>query len=538
MSSATASALTRWTEVLGAPFVAEDRESLGSVETATFPTTQRVPVILRPGNTDEVREVVRIANECGQPLYPVSSGKNWGYGSGVPVRSGCVVVDLSRMDRITDFSENLGYVTVQPGVTQADLFSFLQEHKSALWMDATGSSPDCSLIGNAMERGFGHTPYGDHFANVCDLEVVLANGELIRTGFGSLAQAKADRVYKWGKGPSMDGLFSQSNFGIVTEMTIWLMPAPAYFQAFFFQCDREAGIAEVVDALRPLRMNGTLRSTVHIGNDYKVLAGIQQFPAGEKRPILPDRMRELRRKLKFSRWSGSGGLYGTPRQVAEARRLLRVALAGKTEKLQFLDDRTLALASRFQGLYRMFTGLDLARTLELVRPVFGLLKGIPTRKTLGSAYWRKPMPVPEDPDPDRDRCGLLWVAPIAPMEGVHTARLAELAESFLLHAGFEPQISFTLLTERSLACIISISYDRDEAGEDQRAMSCYFDLRRKLNEEGYYSYRLGIADMDTHLDAETPDTGYGKMLRSFSEALDPGGILAPGRYIPSGKKSS
>ncbi len=538
MSSATIPALERWIDVLGASFVVEDVETLAAAETATFQTTQRIPVILRPGSTEEVQATVRIANEYGLALYPVSSGKNWGYGSGVPVRSNCAVVDLSRLNQITDFSERLGYVTVQPGVTQADLFSFLSQRKSALWMDATGSSPDCSLIGNTMERGFGHTPYGDHFAQVCNLEVVLANGDLIRTGYGSLTGPKASQVYKWGKGPSLDGLFSQSNFGIVTEMTIWLMPAPRYFQAFFFQCDRDEGIAEVVEALRPLRMDGTLRSTVHIGNDYKVMAGIRQFPPGERQPITPDRMAELRRELKVSRWSGSGGLYGTRRQVAEARRLLRAALAGKVDKIQFLDDRTLALAARFQGVYRTFTGLDLTRTLELVRPVFGLLKGIPTRKTLGSAYWRKKIPAPADPNPDRDRCGLLWIAPVAPMEGAHASRLAALAESSLLQGGFEPQLSFTLLTERSLACVISIGYDRDVPGEDGRAMDCYFNLRRKLDAEGYYSYRLGIADMDTYLDREGKGAGYGKLLNSISQALDPNGILAPGRYVPVGEKSS
>src|ERR1700679_3809166 len=224
MTSATASALARWVEVLGAEFVVEAEETLRSAETATFQTTQKAPVVLRPGSTEEVQAVVRIANECGMPIYPVSSGKNWGYGSGVPVRSGCAVVDLGRMNRIVDFSESLGYIRVQPGVTQADLFRFLGERKSGLWMDATGSSPDCSLIGNAMERGFGHTPYGDHFAQVCALEVVLPNGDTIHTGFAGLPQSQAGKVYRWGAGPSLDGLFSQSNFGIVTGMTIWLMP--------------------------------------------------------------------------------------------------------------------------------------------------------------------------------------------------------------------------------------------------------------------------------------------------------------------------
>src|ERR1700683_2197321 len=120
------------------------------------------------------------------------------------------------------------------------------------------------------------------------------------------------------------------------------------------------------------------------------------------------------------------------------------------------------------------------------------------------------------------------------MEGVHAARLAVMAESSLLQAGFEPQISFTLLTERSLACVISISYDRDVPGEDKRALDCYFSLRRMLNAEGYYSYRVGIADMDR----ESDGAGCGNLLRSIGRALDPNGILAPGRYIPSGTKSS
>jgi hypothetical protein len=44
--------------------------------------------------------------------YPISRGKNWGYGSRVPARDGCVLLDLGRMNRIVGFSEKLAYVTV------------------------------------------------------------------------------------------------------------------------------------------------------------------------------------------------------------------------------------------------------------------------------------------------------------------------------------------------------------------------------------------------------------------------------------------
>ncbi len=508
-----------------------DQTQTERAETATFRTHQTIPVILRPANREQVSGIMRVANRYGVPVYPVSSGRNWGYGSRVPVVSGCALVDLGRIREIVDFNERLGFVTVQPGVTQRDLHHFLTSRKSKLWMDATGSSPDCSLIGNAMERGFGHTPYGDHFAQVCALEVVLANGETIRTGFAGLPAARAGQVYRWGAGPSLEGLFSQSNFGIVTEMTIWLMPEPEYFQAFFFQSDREDGLAAIIDALRPLRMDGTLRSAVHIANDYKVLAGIQQFPTGESAPLRPERMKELRRELKFTKWSGSGALYGTRGQVAEARRMLRKALRGAVSKLQFLDDRVLKLAARFTGLYRMATGLDLTKTLELVKPVYGLLRGIPTQQPLGSAYWRKSMPVPEDPDPDRDGCGLIWTAPVAPMEGTHAERLAGIVERNLLSHGFEPMISITLLTERSIACVVSITYDREKPGEDESAMKCYLALQTELEREGYYSYRLAMPALPV-LAAPAADNAYGGLLRSIRTALDPNDVLAPGRYVP------
>ena len=120
---------------------------------------------------------------------------------------------------------------------------------------------------------------------------------------------KPPPVYKWGVGPTLDGLFSQSNLGIVTRMTIWLMPAPPYFQAFFFQCDEDNQLAPLIEALRPLRLSGALRSTVHIANDYKVLSSLQQYPweeTGGSVPLLPSTMLELRRRLKFGAWSASG----------------------------------------------------------------------------------------------------------------------------------------------------------------------------------------------------------------------------------------
>lgn len=532
-----ASALSEWRDCLGPEFVVVDSPALTAAATTTFATTHTIPAILRPATRAEVQQCLRIATRHGVPVYPVSSGKNWGYGSAVPTSTQTAILDLSRMTAILDFDEQLAYVTVEPGVTQAQLREFLAARGSKLWMDATGSSPLASLIGNTMERGFGHTPYGDHFAHSCGLEIVLPDGECLSTGYGRFPNGKSAPLHRWGLGASLDGLFSQSNFGVVTRMTIWLMPAPAYFQAFFFRCDEANPVGPVIEALGQLRLSGTLQSAVHIGNDYKVLGGLAQYPWQEmdgKTPLGLDRMEAMRKQLQIGLWNGSGGLYGTRRQVAEARRLLRAALKGRVSRLVFLDDRLLALSLRFARPLRLLSGWDLSRTLQLLQPLYGLLKGVPTAQPVESAYWRKRTAPPADMNPDRDGCGLLWFAPVIPSTGVDVEAVRAVIVETLLEGGFEPMISLTLLNGRAISCVTSISYDRDVPGEDERAMACYMRLVSRVNAMGYYSYRLGVQSM-----AEIDLTDrYGELLRQIKHAVDPSGILSPGRYAPVARKAA
>ena len=160
-TSALPAALREWRAAIGSEYVLQDAKLLDAVNAATFATDAKVWAVLRPASREQVQECVRIANRHRVPIHPVSSGKNWGYGSRVPTSAG-ISLDLGRLNRILDFDEDLAYVTIEPGVTQGQLYEFLQQRKSRLWMDATGASPECSIIGNTMERGFGHTPMGDH----------------------------------------------------------------------------------------------------------------------------------------------------------------------------------------------------------------------------------------------------------------------------------------------------------------------------------------------------------------------------------------
>ena len=526
-ASRFAGAVRAWEDAIGADRVLLDPSACQAAATATFATSQSIPAILRPCSREQVQACMIVANEFKIPVYPVSGGKNWGYGSRVPPVD-AALLDLSGMNRILDLNEELAYVTVEPGVSQQQLYEFLQARRSKLWLDATGSSPDASVLGNALERGFGHTPYADHFSHLCSLEVVLPDGNCIETGFGRFPGAKAANVARYGLGPFMDGLFTQSNFGVVTRATVWLMPAPEKSCAFFFQCDRQS-LAAVIDALRPLRLHGTLKSAIHIGNDFKVLSGIQQYPwamTDGATPLPRELLERLSGKLAFSAWNGAGALYGTKAQVKEARRLVRKALKPQTCRLTFVDDRLLRLGELCAPPLKRLTGWDLSRTVELARSVYGLMRGVPSTHPLGSLYWRKRIPIPADMDPDRDGCGLLWCSPIAPAEGREVAAVAAIADRIVYSHGFEPMISNTLVGERFVACVITIAYDRSVPGEDARALACFDDLKQALGDEGFYPYRLGIQAMH----GAATGGAYDEAVAALKRALDPNDILAPGRY--------
>ena len=80
---------------------------------------------IAPTALEEVQAAVRIANQFRLPLWPISRGKNLGYGTSAPELAGSVVLDLSRMKKIV-FDEANGVVTLEPGVGFYDLYDYLQ----------------------------------------------------------------------------------------------------------------------------------------------------------------------------------------------------------------------------------------------------------------------------------------------------------------------------------------------------------------------------------------------------------------------------
>ncbi len=184
------------------PFYGEEDELVASAAVA-------------PDNVEDVQKIVKVANTYKIPIYAISTGKNLGYGGSAPAYSGSVVLDLKRMNRILEVNEKSAYALVEPGVSYFDLYRYIQEKGLKLWVDV----PDPgwgSPVGNSLDRGGGYLykEYRNHFDSHCGMEIVLANGELLRTGMGAMPGAKTWQQYKSGFGPWIDGIFSQSNFGV------------------------------------------------------------------------------------------------------------------------------------------------------------------------------------------------------------------------------------------------------------------------------------------------------------------------------------
>src|SRR5215471_5885655 len=247
------------------------------------PEERTASAAVAPYTVEEVQAVVRAANTYRIPLYTISTGKNLGYGGSAPRLSGSVVLDLKRMNRILEVDDRNHYALVEPGVSYFDLYRHTQEKGLGVFIDA----PDPgwgSPVGNTLDRGGGHTPLRDHFASLCGLEVVLANGDLVRTGMGAIPNSKTWQQYKYGFGPYVDGIFTQSNYGIITKMGVWLYPMPEMRITGIVSVPKHDDLIPMVDMLSYLMNSNIVQGTTRVASSLTAQARDAELIALRSKP--------------------------------------------------------------------------------------------------------------------------------------------------------------------------------------------------------------------------------------------------------------
>jgi 4-cresol dehydrogenase (hydroxylating) len=461
----------------------------------------RVPsAAVAPDAVEQVQAVVRIANKYKLPLWTVSTGRNLGYGGASPVLSGSVVVDLKRMNRVLEVNDKNHYAVVEPGVSYFDLYRYIEERKLNVWIDPADPGWG-SPLGNALERGGGRTPMKDHWNAVCGLEVVLANGEILRTGMGGMPSSEVWHQYKYGFGPLVDGLFSQSNLGIVTRMGLWLMPAPEAYRDGRVNVPLHDDLVPFMETYAYLHNSDILRGTMLLESpllNYHVSQGGSFFemPNG---PSIPE-LERLARDRNLPYWGAEFRFWGPPRLVDAQWEYVK-------EKFAAIRGATFTEGRRYVFPAEVDQN-DPTLTVALGQPslgVFGLLQG----------------------------GGHLGFSPIIPMTGEAVFKAQKVYGQLYSDLNLPVGNQFAALpwsyNPRALVLLFGLPMSKNvEQNRDNRLI--FEKLVEVSAANGWAEYRTHVAFMDKVADMYSfNDHALRRFHETLKDALDPNGILSPGK---------
>lgn len=479
-------------------------------------------------SVDQVRGVVKVAQRFSVPIYPLSTGNNWGYGTSVPVRSPSAIVDLSSMNKIIDFDRELGVVTLEPGVTQGDLSRYLIANDLPFMVPVTGAGPSCSVIANALERGFGVTPITDHFGAVISIKVVLPNGEIFESFTRSFDTAGVARAFKWGTGPYLDGLFSQSSLGIVVDASIALQARAERSGALFFALGSNRDVEGATVGIRSLlAAAGQNIGAINVMSRSRVecmLSGSRMM-SSESEAASPEGDTS---SMPPGAWFGFGSVYGSKEHYRATCRLVKRSIRGKARDVRIYTSEDIQRLRWLSNLAAVFGWRKMAGLVDRLEAAKGIVDGIPSTFALPLAYAKSGRVNDKNTmNPARDGCGLYWYSPLVPLRSGVVETFIELVESICEKHNLLAPITLTTMSPRCFASTIPLLFDRTDPEAERQATKCFEELFEVGLAAGFVPYRIGAQFMPNLV---SQGAGFWSVVEAVKGAVDPGAVLAPGRY--------
>lgn len=202
----------------------------------------RPVAVVLPRSASEVQAVVRACAAAGVPIVPRGAGS--GLSGAANAIEGCVILSMTRMNEIVEIDPDNRLAVAQPGVVNLDLRGAVEKH--GLFYPPDPSSYDWCTIGGNLSTNAGGlccVKYGVTTDSVLGLEIVLADGELLRTG---------RRTVKGVAGYDLTKLFigSEGTLGVITQATLALRPLPqapgTMFAAFSAVDTAGAAVSRIV----------------------------------------------------------------------------------------------------------------------------------------------------------------------------------------------------------------------------------------------------------------------------------------------------
>jgi glycolate oxidase len=350
--------VTRLRDLLGKNAVLTDSDVTASYARDMMPLAPsgRPLAVVLPANVEEVQAVVKACAEAGVPIVPRGAGS--GLSGAANAIDGCVTLSLTKLNEIVEIDPGNRLAVVQPGVVNLDFRNAVEKH--GLFYPPDPSSYDWCTIGGNLSTNAGGlccVKYGVTTDSVLGLEVVLADGSLLKTG---------RRTVKGVAGYDLARLFvgSEGTLGVITQATVQLKPlpqAPATLVAGFTTTEaageavarivREGlvpSLLEIMDASSIKASETYLKTDLGAGSDCQALLLGQSDAGGEVA------RRELAAIEQICTDCGADLAY-TTEDVEEGRMLLqarRVVLTALETYGQWLTDDVCVPRTRIAELIR------------------------------------------------------------------------------------------------------------------------------------------------------------------------------------------
>lgn len=371
------------------------------------------------------------------------------------------------------------------------------------------------LVGNAVDRGVGYMMgmYRDHWNAHCFMEVVLPDGELLRTGMGGAKGTETWGDYRYGFGPIVDGLFSQGNFGIVTKMGFWMMPRPSHFLSGSVSVRNYEDIIALVEGVNYLEDSGLVghpryESPLQLTVDHPD-PELLRLHASAGGGSIADFQKYARKKgVEF--WSVTLNYYG-PKAAIEAN------WAFTKEHFSRIKGVGFKLVESY--------GFPLSAT-DKVNAHWVVALGIPTMERFALGARSELLPKPAD--------GHIWFSPVIPRTGEGMMKAHQVfGDAFHKMGRPSPVGPYTTPRTwiyRAFVFVMSFSISRTDPAINQKVVDTFRRLIDIAADNGWNEYRTAPAFQDQV--AKTYSFNNNAMLHfqeKLKDAADPNGIIAPGR---------
>jgi 4-cresol dehydrogenase (hydroxylating) flavoprotein subunit len=477
----------------------------------TAPSHIRVAGGLVVSQSGAIPEILRIANAQGLRLWPLSRGRNFGYGGALPSVNGCLVVDLSELRQI-DWNARTGTVTVEPGVSLQDLHQFLERNKLEYLVPVTGAGGKGSMLGNALDGGFNATPYGDHFEAITHVEGFWGNGVPFTSVLEQLGCRDVALGWKQSVGPSMLGLLRQGRFGLVTSATFRLRPKP------------ESAVLLELRWKHPHSFFEAQSSLARALNEAPSIAGFTSAQGPLR--TADDTPPEARGQLP---WLTVAPVFGSRESVGAAAHTVRRMVKDVSVSSYTADDLCRLSSWRTSmpwllAVLRAMPGMGITANSAKLGGFADLLSGTPLyepmlQAVLDEATFRKLSSDDFSDDPDT---GLLWYSALLPATQLSTSRFIDMARKALSRNGMNAAVALTMLDSRTVIARVPLVFQRADA---VNARACLKDLLTSGLELDIPPQRVSAGGWGALL-GSTPRHA---QWESLQKALDPNAVLWPTR---------